>query len=268
MYMNKRGFLWEAVMRVRQVDHALNLFELYAKNKTPLTLTAISEQLGMPKSSVFNLIETLVSRGFIYEIKQRGGYYPTRRLHDMSSEIMEGDVFLQHIHGELEMLSAATGETVLLAVRQGEEVLYVDVVEADSPIRYSAQFGERRPLYTTSTGKAILTTYSSAERVKILDAIDYQPHQDNTARNAQTLARDLDDAIARGWTVDRAEFTPDVMGIGVPLVHGSRRFGLAIAGPIYRMEYQHDRLGRMLKEAAERIQKIMSDGTGNKGADV
>ena len=246
-------------MRVRQVDNALDLFELFARDKRPLTLTIIADELGMPKSSVFNLIDTLLSRGLIYETRQRGGYYPTPRLHEIATSIMEGDVFLQRIHGALEELAEATGETVLLAARQGAEVIYIDVVESASPIRYFARCGERRPLYTTSTGKAILTSYDKAERARILEQVDFVRHQETTFTDAGKLLAELDAAVARGWTEDRAEFTPDVMGIGVPLAHGARRFGLAIAGPLYRMEYQRDVLAAKLNAAAEKMQRIMEN---------
>jgi DNA-binding IclR family transcriptional regulator len=244
-------------MRVRQVDNALDLFELFAKDKRPLTLTAIATRLDMPKSSVFNLIDTLLKRGLIYETKQRGGYYPTQRLYEMASEIMDGDVFLQHIHGELERLAQDTGETVLLATRQGAEVVYVDVVESASPIRYFAKHGERRPLCTTSTGKAILSSYPVEERRKIVQSIDPFAHRNNTHIDSEALLHNLALAVERGWTEDRAEFMPDVMGIGVPLVHGTRRFGLAIAGPLYRMEYQCDVLATKLRAASERMQRLI-----------
>ncbi|WP_099865460.1 IclR family transcriptional regulator [Pararhizobium haloflavum] len=246
-------------MRIRQLDKALDLLDLFAKDKQPLTLTSIAAELDMPKSSVFNLIDTLSRRGLIYETRQRGGYYPTPRLHEIASAIMEGDVFLLNIHDELERLASDTGETVLLAARQGAEVAYIDVVESASPIRYFARYGERRPLYTTSTGKAILTSYDRAEREKVLSSIEFVRHQETTFTDPARLMAELDVSVERGFTLDRAEFTPDVMGIGVPLVHGTRRFGLAIAGPLYRMDHQRHRLARLLRAAADRMQRIMEN---------
>src|SRR3546814_11279360 len=75
---------------------------------------------------------------------------------ELASRIAEGDPFLQNIHGYLESLAAETGETALLAVREHAAVIYVDVVESSSPIRYSAKVGDRRSLFTASRGNAIL----------------------------------------------------------------------------------------------------------------
>lgn len=246
-------------MRVKQIDNALDLFELFAKEKRPLTLTAIATRLSMPKSSVFNLLDTLLRRGLLYETRQRGGYYPTQRLGEIAAEIMDGDVVLQRIHGELERLAAETGETALLATRQGADIVYVDVVESTSPIRYFARYGERRPLCTTSSGKAILASYPPPEREQIIRSIDLVRYQENTLTEPEALLKNLARSIERGWTEDRAEFTPDVMGIGVPLVHGTRRFGLAIAGPLYRMDYQCEALAAKLKAASVRMQDMMGN---------
>jgi DNA-binding IclR family transcriptional regulator len=243
-------------MRVRQIDNALNLLELYARAREPMTLTAMARALRMPKSSVFNLIETLVGRGLLYEVSPRGGHYPTRRLLDLSRAIMDGDLLLQRIRGELEVLAARTGETVVLSAREHNDVVYVEVVESAAPIRYFAKVGEHRAIHTTSSGKAILTTYEPLERGRILRSLRYVAHQKATKRNAQELAADLEAAIRRGWCEDRAESTADVMGLGAPIFTGERRFGLGLAGPLFRMEDNRDALVRCLIATADRVKEI------------
>lgn len=243
-------------MRVRQIDNAFSLLELYARDRTPITLTGMARALAMPKSSVFNLIETLVGRGLLYEVSPRGGYYPTWRLLDLSRSIMEGDALLPRIRGELESLAARTGETVVLSAREHNDVVYIDVVESTALIRYFAKVGERRAIHTTSSGKAILTTYEPAERAKILRSLKYAAHQKASKRTAEELAADLDAAIRRGWCEDRAESTPDVMGLGAPIFTGERRLGLGLAGPLYRMEDNRHELARCLIATANRVKQI------------
>jgi IclR family transcriptional regulator, acetate operon repressor len=246
-------------MKVKQVENMLDLIELFARDKAPRTLTALSNMLGMPKSSTFNMIDTLMARGFLYETRQRGGYYPTRRLVDLARDITEGDAFLQRIHGELKLLAANTGETVLLSVRDRDEVIYIDVVESSALIRYFAKVGERRPVYATSSGKAILTTFGEPERTSILDSLAYVAHEKTTVRNCREMAADLDLAMQRGWCEDRGEYTPDVMGIGVPVIHYERRFGLAVAGPMFRMQDRRTDLAALLLATAARVRAIMEE---------
>ena len=249
-------------MRVRQIENVLDLFEIFARERSPLTLTALSQAMAIPKSSTFNVIETLVGRGFLYETKPRGGYYPTQRLLELAHAMMEGDPLITRIHGQLEELAAASGETAVLSARERDDIVYVDVVESTAPIRYFAKVGERRPIYTTSSGKAILTTYEPAERTGILRTLRYFPYQQATKKDAGELAADLDMSIRRGWCEDLAESTPDVMGLGVPVMTGGRRFGLAVAGPIYRMQDNRETLVAHLHACAARINDLAETGWG------
>lgn len=243
-------------MRLRQVDRMLDLLELFASRKAPLTLTEIARALSMPKSSAFNLIDTLLARAVLYETSPRAGYYPTRRLFDVVGEVMEGDPVLRSLHGELERLAASSGETVLLAARDPQNmnmVVYLDVVESAAPIRYFARIGDKRPIFTTSSGKAILLTYPQPQRRRILEGFDYVRHRPGTVSSADELEVALAKSDARGWCEDHAEFTPEVMGLAVPLRLGERRLGLAIAGPLYRMVGRRPQLAGLLSEAARRI---------------
>ncbi|HUG62658.1 MAG TPA: IclR family transcriptional regulator [Methylomirabilota bacterium] len=254
-----RSRAWGAVMKVRQVENVLDLLEMFARAKTPHTLTGVSAALGLPKSSTFNLIETLVDRGILYETRQRGGYYPTRKLFDLAREIMDGDMVLKRINGELQRLAAETGETAVLSVRDGDDIRYVDVVESSALIRYIVKVGERRPVYATSSGKAILSSLPEPARTKALQSLTLVAYEQTTARTVEELAAVLDESIARGWSEDLGEYTPEVMGMGVPIVHHDRRYGLAIAGPISRMQSRRLDLAETLKAAAERIHKVLED---------
>jgi len=244
-------------MKVSQAENVLAMFELFARERAPRTLTALAEQLGLPKSSTFNLIHTLLDRGFLYETRRRGGYYPTRRLLELANGIAEGDPFLLRIHGYLDALAADTGETALLGIRERLDVIYVDVKECSTPIRYSAKVGDRRPVWTASSGKAILTSLPAKERRTVLQAL--------RAPDARELAEELEASRLRGWCEDRAKTAPDVMGIGVPLVCGDRHFGLAVAGPIYRMQERREALAHALMTAAGDIRRIVAGGDPDEG---
>lgn len=244
-------------MRVRQIDNVLDLFEIFARERSPLTLTDLSESLKIPKSSIFNVIETLVCRGFLYETRPRGGYYPTHRMLELARATMDGDPLTARLHDKLEALATTTGETVVLSVRDQQDVVYVDAVESPAPIRYFAKVGERRAIQTTSSGKAILTSYDAGERARILRGLRYLPaHGKDVEELAADLAADLEASVRRGWSEDLAESTPDVMGLGVPVLTGGRRYGLAVAGPIYRMLARRDELVAQLRAAAAGIDAI------------
>ena len=67
-------------MIVRQAANVLELLEFFVRRKEPTTLSEIADSLGWPRSSTFNLIQTLVDRGHLYEPRPCSGYYPSPAL--------------------------------------------------------------------------------------------------------------------------------------------------------------------------------------------
>ena len=241
-------------MIVKQIDNFLELLSLFAREQTPRTLTQVSADLELAKSSTFNMLRTLVARGVIYEVAPRAGYYPTRFLLELTRTITEGDPISRQVHLALESLAQQTGETVLLAARDGDEVVYVDAVESAALVRYAAKPGDRRPVYATSGGKAILSTYPERRRKRELAAIRYTRHRQGTFGDADSLAQELEESVSRGWFRNLSEYTPDVTGIALPLVIRDRRYGLSVAGPNFRMEGRHAEIAAAISDTIEGLE--------------
>src|SRR3546814_17052996 len=80
-------------MIVKQVQYAFSILEFFSERRNPATLSEISDHFGWPRSSTFNLIETLSLGGYLYEPKFRAGYYPTRKLFNLAhANIVAGPI--------------------------------------------------------------------------------------------------------------------------------------------------------------------------------
>jgi DNA-binding IclR family transcriptional regulator len=157
-------------MDVKLVARTLDLFELFAAEQRPLPLTELARLLNVPVSSCLALARTLVSRGYLVEVRKRGGYYPTRRLQMLASAINAVDPVVEIVHPRLVQLRDASGETAVLGKIQGMAVVYLDVVESTKAIRYSRAPGELRPLHANSIGKAIFGELDAAAQ-QVLGAL-------------------------------------------------------------------------------------------------
>jgi DNA-binding IclR family transcriptional regulator len=233
-------------MTIRQVDNALRFFEYFAAGKSPATITQLAEALGLPLSSTSNLITTLRERGYLFELRRRGGFYPTRRIFDIGTAILEGDPILGLVREHMAELRDKTGETILLAARDGDDVIYLDVLESSKGVRYSACAGERRPIYAVSSGKAILSTMEDYALAQHLLKINYADAANTSITDPDTLLTHIIEGRRRGWFLNATEFTPEVTGVGVLLNLGGRVLGLSVAGPNYRMNGRHEELAEAL----------------------
>ena len=242
-------------MDVKSAGRTLDLFEIFSSLKTSLTLTDLSRQLEWPASSCFALVRTLESRGYIYEVSSRRGFYPTRRMLDRAMVISANDPISEMTNEVLTQLRDATNETVILGRLQSNRVVYLSVIEPAQSIRYTALPGDLKPLHASAMGKALLGALPSLERDKVLDAIELKRVTPATITNRRKLISHLEEGQARGWQMTRSENVSDVMAVARPVKLAGDQYGVAIAGPVHRMEASVDRHVKSLLGACAQLER-------------
>lgn len=221
---------------VTAVERVLDIFETFHGTQKPLSLTDLAELTGIPKSSCHAIVGTLTARGYLYSLTRPRALYPTRRLFDIAREIHEKDPFVERVMPLLERLRDASRETVILGKRQGEAVIYLQVVESAHPIRYSARPGEFKPLHSSAIGKALLGSLKEPELRAQIAKRPLPAVTENTLTDPDVLVADILDSRRRGYFVTHGENVPDVWAVSAFLSVNSESLAVAIAGPRHRME--------------------------------
>lgn len=218
------------------VERMLDIFETFHRLRKPLSLTDLAELTGIPKSSCHAIVRSLTTRGFLYSLTRPRALYPTRRMYDLAREIHDKDPFVERVMPMLERLRDSSRETVILGKRQGDEVIYLQVVESMHPIRYSARPGEYKPLHSSAIGKALLGSLKEAEMREQVARQPLPAVTASTLTDPQALAQDILDSRRRGYFVTRGENVPDVWAVSAFLSINADTVAIAIAGPRHRMD--------------------------------
>jgi len=240
-------------MVVRQAANVLDLLEYFARRKQPATLSEISDDLGWPRSSTFNIIETLAERGYIYTPIARFGYFPTPRWLQSAEQIAEATPIPDRVHEFIRNLAEDTGETVSLAAPAGLHVTLIHVVESNAVIRYSAEVGKLLPIHTSAAGRAILSQYTPAVRNAILDKVEYIQYQPASLMSREAVLAEIKRSEERGWYQSNTEFTPDVCGLALKFPMMGRKLSIAIGGPSYRMQPRIFELGTLARQRLDNL---------------
>jgi DNA-binding IclR family transcriptional regulator len=223
-------------MDVKLVARTLDLFELFATEQRPLPLTELARLLNVPVSSCLALARTLVSRGYLYEVRKRGGYYPTRRLQMLANAIDAVDPIVEMMHPRLVQLRDASGETAVLGKIHGTAVVYLDVVESTKAIRYTRAPGELRPLHANSIGKAIFGELDDDARQALGAQLSFERFTAATVTDLPALVAQTAKAKADGWSANIGESAPELSAIAVALTIGGDLYGLSVVGPTERIQ--------------------------------
>ncbi len=241
---------------VKTAARTLDVFEVFAARKRPLTLTELAGHLGSPLSSCHALVRTLQRRGYVYVLDERKRVYPTKRLLATAQQIAQNDPVLERVGPILAALQEETEETVILGKRQGNAVTYLDVIESRKTIRYAADPGDLKPLHSSAIGKAMLGRLSDTELAKLLRKLPLPAVTGDTISDPDALMREIARGRERGFYVTRGENVPEVMAISISRSIGEEPFGLAVAGPIGRLEAQLDGVVAALRHAGAALDRV------------
>lgn len=240
-------------MEVKLVARTLALIELFAQVKRPLALTELAQLLDVPMSSCLALVRTLVARGYLYEVRRRGGYYPTAKLHALSTEIGTAYPWRELAHEHLVALRDEVNETVTLGKIQDGQAVYLDVVSSGQAVHYASQAGVRRPLHTSSVAKAILAQMDELERSQLLAQAEYQCFTPSTRVTADALLADIACAKACGWASNIGESVADLTGYAAAFDMGGEWYAVSMAGPSPRMLTHRDAYVSALQNTVQSI---------------
>lgn len=248
-------------MDVKTAGRTLALFETFAKARTPLSLSELARALSAPPSSCFNLIRALQARGYLYSVQPKRQLYPTRRLFEVARAIVAGEPWMARVEPVLTQLRDQTQETVILGKRQGDRVVYLQVIEGPQSIRYSSQAGDRKPLHSSSIGKALLGALEPTELAELLKQLPLPRVTEATITNRSALLADLGHGRQRGYFVTAGENVADVMAVAATVRLGSDVYGIAIAGPMHRMTDNLTRHVSALRAACTAITAMTPERT-------
>lgn len=220
---------------VKTAGRTLDMFEVFARKKVPLSLSELAQQIGSPVSSTHALVKTLRARGFVYVLEDRKLIYPTKRILSIAQLIAESDPVIEMALPMLGKLQRQSDETLILGKRQGDHVIYLEVLESANSIRYSARPGDTKPLHSSSVGKAMLSLMSDTEISKLLFKAGQAKITLATISEPEKLLEDIRTGREKEVFVTRGENVADVMAMAIPVHLGSEALGIAIAGPMPRM---------------------------------
>jgi len=242
-------------MLVKQISNLFDLMHLFVRLKKPLSVRDIVEEFSWPRSSVFNIISTMVEHGYLYQPVPRGGYYPTSKWTDLARDLSESQPLPESVHKLLVELMKQTGETVILAAPEGTSVVFLDVVESPADIRYIVNVGQRLPIHVTAAGRAILSQYSPQERAATLKRIKYQRYEKAAFMTPESVEREIQKSTKDGWHVNLALYQSGVAGIAVPFPFHNRRNAIVLGAPVSRIEPRIAAIGKLLRQSVSRFLK-------------
>ncbi|WP_211316685.1 IclR family transcriptional regulator [Oceanobacillus arenosus] len=225
----------------KTASRVMDILSLFATVNEPISVSTVSQELSAPKSSIYEILETMVIKGFLEFDENVKKYKPGIKLFEVGTSYLNNTDLIKDTRPYLEKLVKLTGETSFLAVPSKEEIIYLDKVEGLSSIRTTASLGTRLPMYLTGLGKAILAAYPDEMVTEITRDIKFKPVNDNSINSFNSLMENISQTRKRGYAVDNREREEDVYCIAAPIYDHLNQpiAAISVAGLVTRMQEEN-----------------------------
>ncbi|MER7834643.1 IclR family transcriptional regulator [Streptomyces sp. NPDC096040] len=250
------------VREVKSAARTVELLELLAaRGDRPARLQELADELGVPRSSMYALLQTLITRGWVRTDTTGSLYGVGIRTLLTGTNYLVSDPRVRLVRPYLDEASQALGETIHLGRLDGRNVAYLATRESHEYLRTISRVGRRLPAHVGALGKALL-----AERpAEDLPEGPYEPLTPNSHTTRESLTADLAEIRGRGYSIDREEGVVGIIGFGFALHYDSpAQDAISCSVPVARLTPEHeDRIVTVMREIRTRIESAPTGGTVN-----
>lgn len=231
----------------RSVLNACHTLVVLMEAAEPLTLGAFARRAKLAPATAHRILRSLALYEFVRQ-HEDGTYELGLRLLELGSAVSGQFDIVRMARPHIERLAEATGETVHLAVLEGDHAVYIDKVEGRHSIRLVSRPGYSVPLHVTSLGKVLCAGLEDAPFDALVKRLEVSLDEEALERFRGEIA----DARRLGYAVDREELLPGLMCVGTSIVDrdGTTLAAISVAGPTFRMESALEEHANALRDTA------------------
>jgi len=228
---------------IRSVENALFLLEALAEEDSRYSLSQLSRRLGMTKATLFRLMATFESHGYVERGQGPGEYKLGLAAFEVSQKLLSRMTLLHKARPVMAQLVRECNETAYLVVQRDDDVLFLEMSDTDQKVKVVSLVGRRFPLQSCAAGKIFLAFDPSGNA----DLLETQPG----------LTEELDQYRQQGVAIDDDGAGEGSTCIAVPICGSGNELvgGLVLVGPSYRMSNSktRSRLLTAIRGAGEMI---------------
>ncbi|HVV41192.1 MAG TPA: IclR family transcriptional regulator [Nitrobacter sp.] len=225
---------------VKSADRAFDILEYIAKASEPPSFSAMLTSLGIPRSSLFHLLNNLLTRGYLSQDAVTGRYLLGDHIRQLAKRI-PGPSLATVVTPFLRQLTGELNETSGFYVKVGDQIEALASSTSGQALTYIMKVGERAPLYAVSGGKIALTRLPPEQLEVYLRDVVFEPITPHTIRSRRQLRDDLAAVRQSGFAYSREEFTPGITAIGTAVDHEGQLLGtINLAVPTARFTRERE----------------------------
>lgn len=240
------------------INKAGRVLSLFTIEHPEWGLSEIARQLHSPRSTVYELLASLVEIGALSRTLQ-GRYRLGLRMVSFSHLFLRTSLVNQCSTDTLKELSDQFNESAQIAILDDLEIVIVNTIKSGVAANSNGAEGARYPAHCNAMGKILLAEQDWDAIKPILETRGLKPFSPNTITSIDRLHTELDDVRRRGWAESVGEMMPGIAAIaaGVRGENGQIAAAISISLPLQRYMDVRDEARNLLISACARTSACM-----------
>ena len=241
----------------RTAKRTIEILELIATSDKDLTLNDITLELKIPKTSVFDILETLVYLNMIYVKGQRLKTYAIGiKAYVIGNNYSKTSLLLNSADSIIKELAEETGLPVLIAKENSGSLIYILKQEPIKKIIATPEVGDTDSLHSTASGKAILAYAKNP--LELLEHLKLSKSTSFTITSKTELMADLFQIRSREYAVSDRESAEHIFSIAAPIFDYNQVVSSSLeVFCLYQNDSNFENVITAVVQAAQKISQLL-----------
>lgn len=205
-----------AFKRVPAIDKCFAILELLARSQEPMGISGISGNLGLNKSTVFNILHTLVELE-VLEHHPDGRFGFGTRFYMLGEMTGKRSALIQTAHPYLQKINEETKLSAFLGLRSDLHAILIDKVDSAYGIKVSSEIGLRMPALAGAGIKAMLSQLSDEQINEILARSELKRYTPYSITKKAAYKKEILEVRKQGIAYDREEYIEGMVAFAIPI---------------------------------------------------
>ena len=257
--MNTQG---ESAMRPESnIVKAIKLLDFFTSDRPHIGLNELCRLANLPKTTIYRQISALEDAGLVSRCRE----YDTDRRYKLGIKLFELGMRFQESFELAKValplmkdLKAEIGEAVHLVIRDGNEAVYLEKIEADHPVRLYTAKGRRAPLYAGASCQVLLAFMPAGDIQRILEQ-PLKKYTEHTPDCKEAVLEKLEFIRINKYAISKEELCLHSMEIAVPIYDISGQVIASLSTAALVVEMDDIRINKCLQKLREYSSLISSE---------
>jgi DNA-binding IclR family transcriptional regulator len=217
------------------LERGLNVLRLFKRARPSISPPEMARELGIPRSTVHRLVQTLEEMGFLRRVERAGAYALGPAVLTIGFEYLGSLDIVQLSNPVLERLRDATGCSTHLAVRNGREVVYLSRFASRGAVASNISVGTALPAHGTVMGRMILADLGHDELFALYGDEPLARYTEQTPTNLAELEELLAEDRERGFGISKSFFERGITSVAAPVRDRGGKVIAAINATVFEL---------------------------------